>query len=128
MDRNKEKDHTIDDINLRPYKSPQILQSQINPKIHSIFIHPDMCKPNVVSYKASIANRAHLLHWHWNRGLLILKIVIVKNITLFIIKNNRRQQSSISWAKVEQIFMGQLASLWWGRKVGQIRGYSIDCE
>jgi len=72
LDRNKEENHSIDNINIRPYKGSQILQPQINPKIHTILIYPDMRQPHVVGNKASISNRAHLLHRHWNRRLLIL--------------------------------------------------------
>lgn len=101
MDRNKEEDHAIDNINIRPYQSSQILQSQIHPKVYTLFVHPNMREPYVVGYKASISNLAHLLHRHINRRLLVLKDVIIKNIQLSFIKNHWREQGSISWTEVE---------------------------
>ena len=64
MDRDSKENNPTHNRNRRPHKIKQILQPQINPKVHPVPLHINMSEPDVVINKAPVANPTHLLLRH----------------------------------------------------------------
>lgn len=119
MDCGKEKDHSLNNIHIRPFKSQQVLQPQIHSKVYSLPTDWNMSQPDVAGYQTSISNIAHLLHWHWNLGLLILKDDWRKDSSILEFYDHNRQQSCFQVTKAQSVRLGLTFNLWWRIKNGQ---------